>query len=223
MPQWEPREVDSGLYAELIAQVRPESLSFSGPVPFEYFRRMLMVPHVAEAHREIEQLLDAVRRADRQFKTAQGDARIAPVFALNAKSAEEWKARFAKRISIDLNEAPLTEVARFFADKSGGPILLDEVAFEFAPFALEATYSKRLEDVPLIDALNSILIEHFVGWYLHDEVLMLAPLESAEQHVLPRIYPLGDLVLADDEDADMEQISDNGRIVLEHETWRKNQ
>ena len=71
-------------------------------------------------------------------------------------------------VSLDLKEAPLLDVLRYFSEVSGFNLVVDP--------SVDGTVTVRLIDVPWDQALKVILRAHDLGFDAQDNVIYVAPL-----------------------------------------------
>ncbi len=74
-------------------------------------------------------------------------------------------------------------------------IVIDEAALELAGIDTETTINQSLSGVTLRSALRLVLKGLELTYVVDDEVLMITTVEEAEQQLVTKVYPVGDLVL----------------------------
>ncbi len=74
-------------------------------------------------------------------------------------------------------------------------IVIDEAALELAGIDTETTINQSISGITLRSALRLVLKGLELTYVVDDEVLMITTIEEAENQLVTKVYPVGDLVL----------------------------
>ncbi len=100
-----------------------------------------------------------------------------------------------KITSIDFVEVPLQEAMLTLKEQLGINIVLDEFALDTASISPEDPVTKTLDGVTLRSALRLMLKDLELTYVVRDEVLKVTTVEEAEEQLVTKVYPVGDLVV----------------------------
>lgn len=149
----------------------------------------LVVSQTRDVHQEIARLLADLRAA----KAAGGLPDEAAV-ADAPDAAAHIRATLEEAVSIACDGQPLDELLADIAGDAGIPLVFDRPSIEEAGAVPEAMVTCKLDDIRLRSALNVILGEQGVDWFIRDEVLLITSREAADSYEVVRVYPVADLV-----------------------------
>jgi hypothetical protein len=103
---------------------------------------------------------------------------------------------------VDFDQQPLSDVVEYLKafHSQGGPeraieIQLDRAALEAVGVATDTPVTKRLTGVTLKSALRLLLKDLDLTYIIQDEVLLITTIDEAEQLLITKVYPVGDLVI----------------------------
>ena len=113
-------------------------------------------------------------------------------------------------IDLEFVEEPLADVVQFIGSRAKIPILLDKRALDDVGVQPDTPVTLSLKGLKLRSALGHILRQLELTWIIGDEVLLVTTPEQADARLAMRVYEVGDLVAARDEQLrpynDFEQI-----------------
>lgn len=107
---------------------------------------------------------------------------------------EEVRRALTRPISFDFVETPLSDVAQFLRDFSGVNVVLDVNALSQLGVDLDTPVTLSLNAVTMKSALRLLLRPLELTYVVRDGVLYITTSESAEQDLITKVYPVGDLV-----------------------------
>jgi tetratricopeptide (TPR) repeat protein len=100
-----------------------------------------------------------------------------------------------KDTGLDFTETPLEQVVNSLQDEYGIPIQLDTPALQDAGLNPQEPITVNLHNIALRSALRLMLKQHQLTYIISNEVLMITTPEEAEKQLVPKVYPVADLVL----------------------------
>ncbi|MBN1851676.1 MAG: STN domain-containing protein [Pirellulales bacterium] len=96
--------------------------------------------------------------------------------------------------SMDFVETPLSDVIHVLSENYHVPILLDHRGLDELGISGDTPVTVHVSDISLRTALRLMLHELELTYVLKDEVLLITIPEMAEEELITRVYPVGDLV-----------------------------
>ncbi|MCE9547017.1 MAG: hypothetical protein K8T25_16200, partial [Planctomycetia bacterium] len=99
---------------------------------------------------------------------------------------------------LDFEETPLDDVIDYLKDLHGIPIMLDSKALEDVGVSSDTPVTMRnVRGISLRSALKLMLrkIDPTLTYAIQDETLMITTKEGAQQNLVTKVYPVGDLVV----------------------------
>ncbi|MCE9544987.1 MAG: VWA domain-containing protein [Planctomycetia bacterium] len=99
---------------------------------------------------------------------------------------------------LDFEETPLDDVIDYLKDLHGIPIMLDSKALEDVGVSSDTPVTMRnVRGISLRSALKLMLrkIDPTLTYAVQDETLMITTKEGAQQNLVTKVYPVGDLVV----------------------------
>ena len=97
--------------------------------------------------------------------------------------------------SVDYQDLPLGEVVRDISAKHDIPVIIDNLALSDAGLSEEEPITKTLNNVSLRSALRIMLRELDLTYMIKDEVMQITTRDVAEENLITKVYPVGDLVV----------------------------
>jgi hypothetical protein len=142
--------------------------------------RTMVVSQTQQAHREIEQLLNALR------------AGVSPPLSDDDRKIQ---GALAKSISLDCNEKPLDQVLSDLGRLAGIPNMwIDRNALQEEEVPDDFPVTLRLQDIRLDSALQHLLGPLNLASFVRDGFLVITSEIEAGNMLEPRIYQVADLV-----------------------------
>ncbi len=92
-------------------------------------------------------------------------------------------------------ELPLTDAIRQISEAHDIPIVVDERALEEIGLSAEEPVTMSLKNVSLRSFMRLMLRELDLTYMIKDEVMQITTIEAAEQNLVNKVYPVGDLVV----------------------------
>ena len=102
-------------------------------------------------------------------------------------------------IDLEFVETPLADVVAYLQNTAKIPILVDRKAVDDVGVQTDTPVTIYLKGLKLRSALNHMLHNLDLTWIVQDEVLLITTAEQAGATLQTRVYEVGDLVAARDE------------------------
>ncbi len=96
---------------------------------------------------------------------------------------------------VEFFEEPLEDAIKYLEDRHGIEIELDNAALDTLGLDSSLPITKKLAGITLRSVLRLMLKEHELTYVIRDEVLIITSQEEAENELITRVYPVGDLVI----------------------------
>jgi hypothetical protein len=96
---------------------------------------------------------------------------------------------------VDFFDTPLSDAIDIIEEQHDINIELDELALDTLGVDPSVPITRQYTGISLRSALRLILREYDLTFVVRDEVLQITSTEEAEQELVTRVYPVGDLVL----------------------------
>ncbi len=136
--------------------------------------------------------------ADRWEELTIRRAKYASIDLAKPGGAEEKIfAELDKTTELDFDETTLEDAVDIIKEQHNGiNIVIDAGALDLAGVsASDETVSQVIEGITLRSALRLVLKTLDLTYVVKDEVLLITTIEEAEQQLITKVYPVGDLVL----------------------------
>ena len=118
---------------------------------------------------------------------------------LHQSSAAERKIneQLKKTTKMEFNETRLDEVIGYLQELHGITISLDKTALEAINITGENLVTLNVQGISLRSGLRLLLrsLDPTLTYSIQDEILMLTTKEAAQEHMVTKVYPVGDLVV----------------------------
>ncbi|MFK8113794.1 MAG: VWA domain-containing protein [Rubripirellula sp.] len=101
----------------------------------------------------------------------------------------------SEETSASFVELPLSDAIQQISEKHEIPIVVDSRALEEIGLSAEEPISLTLKNVSLRSFLRLMLRELDLTYMIKDEVMQITTVEQAEQNLINKVYPVGDLVV----------------------------
>jgi hypothetical protein len=125
--------------------------------------------------------------------------------------------------NLEFIEQPLSEVVEYIGSTAKIPILMDRKALDDVGVEGKTPITATLKGLKLRSALNHILRQLELTWTIHDEALVITTPEQADSQLQTRVYEVGDLVAARDEQLrpynDFDQLIDMITSTVKPPSW----
>jgi hypothetical protein len=107
------------------------------------------------------------------------------------------KTALSKKIEIDFDKKPLTEVVQFFQEELDLNIQLDMKVLEEVPIDTSEPVTVHVADITTRSALEFVLsnLEEPLTWTVRHEMLMITTLEEADALMQIKFFDVTDLVV----------------------------
>ena len=96
---------------------------------------------------------------------------------------------------MEFFDVTLVEVADQLSQRHNIPIFIDEAALEDVGLSSDTTVNINLRGITLRSGLRLMLNAKGLTYFIKDEVLKITTPERAENEMVTRVYPVGDLVI----------------------------
>lgn len=100
-----------------------------------------------------------------------------------------------KTTQFDFVDTPLKDVADFFKELHGIPVVLATKKLEEAAINLDTPVTKTLKGISLRSGLRLLLGDLGLTYVVRDEVLQITTPDDASSQLITKVYPVGDLVV----------------------------
>ena len=118
---------------------------------------------------------------------------VAAEKTLGPRAAEEKIfAALEEETSLEMVEEPLSHVVAYLMDLHGIKIHIDERALKDYLLGADEPITKSLNGISLASGLNLMLRDLDLTWTIVDEVLLITTPREAEEHLVTRMYDVGD-------------------------------
>lgn len=167
---------------------------------------VFVVSHRERVHDQLDQLLKAMRSVRERSGSISEQA--VNGFATYDADGVIRRALEQKVIECDFVDTPLRDVVAFLQDSLHFPIVIDEYALLADGVSTDTPITFSAKNITLRSALSRMLKPFDICWTVRNEVLNITMREAAQTVLIPRIYPLADL-MRDEESAheDLERIA----------------
>ena len=165
-----------------------------GPATMPYYKGMLTISQTRETHRQIEQLLKALRHFP---ITESGDPRADSVDVVGLGETDQRRkiARSMQRpATIDLDDVPLSEAVEALLEDTNVQFVFDRMALEENSIDLSDQVSLSLVDVPTGNALDVMLEALELTWRIDSESIVITSTSVAEETLTTSVYGVEGLV-----------------------------
>ncbi len=181
----------------------------------------LAISQTQQVNDEIGDLLAAIRQLKRNSQDQENQP-VPSSIVVDAECNATARAALKTRVTLDLVESPLSDVALFVSDVCKVPILLDQRALDEIGVSSDAPVTARMNDVSLKMALTRTLYPLDLTWRISDEAVIITTLEVSENKLEKRIYPVFDLVGGEDQepvDLGLDELIDVVVSNIAPESW----
>jgi RNA polymerase sigma factor (sigma-70 family) len=120
----------------------------------------------------------------------------APAAAVTPRTTRDVEEKLSTALSLDLKDKPLTTAVEDFRKLTGVNLIVDWKSL-MQQGLVDSPVTLRVERVSARSALRLILRDTDLGYYIDDGMLVLVPLNVSREKMVRRIYPVADLVGAD--------------------------
>ena len=97
--------------------------------------------------------------------------------------------------SFSFVELPLSDAVQQISEAHDIPIVVDSRALEEIGLSAEEPVNISLKNVSLRSFMRLMLRENELTYMIKDEVMQITTVEAAEQNLVTKVYPVGDLVV----------------------------
>ncbi|WP_158222624.1 VWA domain-containing protein, partial [Rhodopirellula sp. MGV] len=127
------------------------------------------------------------------------DRRLAEYGSIQLVGDNETEQMIEKRLSDDTThqfiETPLNDAIRQLSDAHDIPIVIDRRALDEIGADEEMPVSIDMKNVSLRSFLRLMLRDLDLTYLIKDEVMQITTVEAAEENLVTKVYPVGDLVV----------------------------
>jgi hypothetical protein len=223
LPEPQPNELGSDIKNLITGCVQPTSWpgnsSSSSVASIEFLDGSLVISHNLEAHREIADLLSALRTARDQAKAG---STASSVLVGSTPAEKKIRERLERREDVDFHELRLSGLLDYLR-KQGLPVTVDEQGLADAGGSLDLLLTFTAKQVSLKFALRSMLKEHELGYLIRDGALVVTTDSAVKEYVRFGIYPVTDLLDAKPNDSrnnlDFDSLLDTITSMVSPTSW----
>ena len=105
------------------------------------------------------------------------------------------QAALGDETSFNFVELPLSDAVAQISERHGVPIVVDNRALDEIGMSPEDPVNLELSNVSLRSFLRIMLRDLDLTYLIKDEVMQITTVEAAEQNLVNKVYPVGDLVV----------------------------
>ena len=125
---------------------------------------------------------------------------------------------------LDCVEMSLQDVVDYLKDYHKIDIELDKTAMADVGISTDTKVTKHLKDMSLRSALRLMLRELKLTYVVQDDTLLITTPETAESHLVTKVYPVADLVVPEgmsqgEGQADFDSLIDTITSTVQPTTW----
>ena len=204
-------DIDS-LIEAVIETTEPDRWDdLGGPGSIAAFDDVLIVSQSRNMQMEIERLLNALRRAKKIAHAPKLEPPSVISLSLDAR-APVIDDLLAKQVAWEFKDTQLTDVLESISDR----LLLDRKALDTVGIKPTTKLTFKLKGVPFRYALAHLLRDLELTWIRRDEAIVITTPEEAERELEMRVYPVADLITADDpleSSSDREHLFDYDSLI----------
>ncbi|HQU43493.1 MAG TPA: hypothetical protein PK867_11825, partial [Pirellulales bacterium] len=113
----------------------------------------------------------------------------------NKPSEQKIYAALDEPTELDFTEQPLSDAIGYLKERHGIEIQLDEKALADAGAATDTPITRQIKGITLRSALKLMLGELDLTYVIRNEVLLITSKTEAENMLVTKVYPVGDLVV----------------------------
>ena len=166
------------------------------------YKGLLMISQTDAVHNEIELLIEALRKVDKE---------TGPVVPADLPSIKRYLKAMHQEINIDYDELPLSEVVEVLSRTLKLPVTIDTQALEDLGLDPSTGVTAESTSIPARSGLAMMLepLELVAVW--KHETVRITSREMAEESLATRVYPVEDVIAF----AENKNIDEGRRISAE--------
>jgi len=159
-----------------------------------FFRDILVVSQTQEVHRDLENLLAALRQHCRGDARAGGDRPL--IVRVDARPEQlKLEALLEKVVSVQIENQPLEDALSQLAKEHGFNVTVGRAEIKDARYSLPLPpESLTASEISLGDALDRLLAPQRLSYVLRENVLYVTTEQAAAARFETRLYRISDLV-----------------------------
>ena len=158
---------------------------------------------------KIQKLLSELSKPRDKGNKSKDHGRIYPLPLLEA----EMRKLLETRQDLDFHETPLKDIVEVLW-KFGLPVQMDAKAITEAGGTPDMPITFRAKSIRLETGLKLMLQAHELNFIIEDETLLITTDAKAKEHVVTRLYSVGDLVPDPPPDSSSDGVSDDNLIDI---------
>jgi hypothetical protein len=183
----------------LVTTIAPSTWGkVGGPGSISAFGDCRVISQTGEVHRQIDNLLAALRK----LKNAPDRTSDKPIWAIDPaelQAEEKIEAALAKKTDIVVEGMPLADFAGMLENQERLPVQLDAKALGDAGLARDTAVTLNVHEITLRSALALMLEQFDMITESRDEVLWITTTDAASTRLQVAVYPVVDLIGKTDE------------------------
>lgn len=192
--------------------------SVGGPGEARGAQGKLVVSQTQSAHREIETLLKSLRTLrDRFVEQPQQPVNVTSITESNYEVERQLARQLDRKIEVDFAQTPLTDAATFLADRLDVPIVIDTVSLQDIGIEPDVAVSLSAK-AKASSILRRMLRSVDLAYTIRDEVVQITSVETCEQSLQTRIYPIYDLLENSADGSGVDELR-AALMVVHPESW----
>lgn len=204
------------LVEALVGSISPTAWSeLGGAPPVRPYHGSLVIRISRQGHEEIADIFRGLRAVRQSQFPSCAKQPPAAVRTVSRPRGERVDAALRQPIELALANVDLTELAWQISRQCEIPVALDQKALAEAGIEPAKTrFNQRLGKVPLESALDLLLEEHGLSWFVRGGMLHISSQSASEGVMQVRVYPirgLGDRPLV----SPMRQLTEEYETLLE--------
>jgi hypothetical protein len=164
-----------------------------GPGSIQGLQGNLIVSQIDPHHRHVAELIARIR----QLKQLPADAPLpAPIQigGSNTPADQAVRAALQRKLTLEFDEAPLSEVCLFLRNQLKIEVQLDTRALQDAGYDADTPVTVKIADLRAASALNLMLKQIDLVYIVKDEVLLITTPEKASSELTSVLLPVRDLL-----------------------------
>jgi len=197
------RDAD-GLVELVVTHVQPTTWTDVGGMgAIQILDEGMIVAQSWSIQQEVGQFMQSLETAYANHRQGKFQSPI-DVGTNETSSTKAVRRALAEATSLQFTESPLSDIVAYLKESHKLPVLLDTASLDSAGVTHDSPVTIDVEGVPLTNALNLMLKSIELTYVVRDEVLLITTPEEVDSQLITRIYPVKDLVEAEERAAGLQ-------------------
>lgn len=208
---------DASDYQQLIDLINLNVKIYDGTRAIRGYHGSLIIRETEEAHRQISELLQALRQYQARDNAMSNHV---PIRVGETEANSAIRAKLLERTTLDFVDTPLVDVLKYLGDYHGLQIKMNRTAIDDIGVDTTVPITRKLTNVSLRSALELMLAELDLALLIEPGMLVVTSIEEYEDHQSTVIYPAADLMpLTENNLYDHDELSDMIYTFVDPTSW----